>query len=579
MAGIHEKYDFYLDVPGIGVSQAFPTMKRLTWKWDKSNKFPRKTLSSSLTFYDNPAEEINDFTKVYPLERERRRCDRIKMRIDKKCPGGGISEFWQGYWYVTDGKPWNVSHCEVTVKPETLDDYQCILDKEDQILNLLEYGTPTIIKDTFGTIQYLTCEATRFSEGRISPRDPINYDFLHAVDCLDDPNSATILRNDVQGSTLPDGRYQYIIKTQYVREFVSGTSTPPGNGWITVDGGFARPVDVILLEDEDFNRVYEVARLGTIPNALPFNEVMENIMLDLCPQVNMVSNYFGINPDGTNPDNQFYQVAATNYQEMYYIPKSEILYFGASDRATATPEVTLKKLLGDLYNMFAVEIRIREGVLYLEHESYFKGNAMLNLREEVFEWYMKGAFKYEYINAQIPRTEKWLFADMTDEIGDFDYSTIEYVPCSTEPSTEKSYKNQVISTNIAGIIRSAKKDDGRVSPNGVALVACDEKVILFDTGKISGRPIVNGPLSWPLLIVNALSYRRPLLEGKFHLEYLAFLKPWPQRKWVGKICLSCEDLDQFDMEDLVQTVLPWGEVDNATYDEPDGILTLEVLHD
>lgn len=595
MAGIHEKYDFYLDVPGVGVSQAYPTMKKLTWKWDKSNRFPRKTLQSSLTFYDNPSEEINDFTKVYPLERERRRCDRIKMRIDKKCVGGSVSEFWQGYWYVTDGKPWDVSHCEVTVKPETLDDYQCILDKEKSQLNILEYGTITQIKDIVGSLERKTCDVTSNYDINLQDQEyqddlfELNTDTYAVCDGVKGVPGWTLLENHVswtrgQHPFFPNTiRYELRAITTWIREFVSGVTEPPGGGWVSVPGGFARPVDVVLISSEEGinsrSQIYDTTVVGIIPNAVPFNEVMEKIMLDFCPQKNLVSNYFGINPDGTNPDNPFYQYAQANYQEMYYVPKSEILFLGASDRATGTPGVTFEKIQQDLYNMFTVEIRVRDGKYYLEHESYFKGNAMLNLREEVFEFYMKGNFKYEYINQQIPRSEKFFFADVTDETGDFDYSTIEYEPCSTNRGEDKQYTNQCITTNISGVVASGKKDDGKVSATGLVLVAAENLLITKATGAISGKPKLNGHLSWPILIKNALSYRRPLLEGKFYLEYLAFLKAWPQRKWTGKICMSCEDIDNFDMEDLVQTVLPWGEVDNATYDEPDGILTLEVLHD
>lgn len=577
MATILEKYDFFLDVPGVGYSQAYPRMQKLSWKWEKSNGFKRKVISNQITFFDDTPNEINDFTKVYPLERERRRCDRIKLIVNKKC-NGSSTEFWQGYFYVSDCS-WNVSACEFSVKPEANDDYQCIIDRWEEILNLLEYGTPVEIRDTYGEIQYLTCTATRFSEGRLSPRDPINFDFFHSVDCLDEPNSATRLENNVQITTLDDGRKQYDIETLYAREFVSGVDQPPGSGWIQVTDGWARPVDAFLVEDNEGNEVYEVARLGTIPNALLFSEVMEKIFLDFCPDKQFVSNYFGINPDGSNPNNKHYQSAANDYQEQYFIPKSEILYFGASDRATATPEVTLKKLLNDFYFMYGVQLGIRDGKIYLEHESYFKGTPSLDLRHENFEFWMKGNFKYQYINQEIPKIEKFYFADLTDEIGDFDLSSIEYAPCTTVSGNEKPYKCDVCTTNISAIVKSGKKDDGKVSPNGVAIVAADEKVILFATGAVSGKAVLNGVLAFPYIIENNLSYRRPLTEGKLNGKYLQFTRPWPSRRVKSKFCLNCSDLDLFDPDGLVQTCLPWGEVENAQFDEPDGLMSLDTLHD
>ena len=168
--------------------------------------------------------------------------------------------------------------------------------------------------------------------------------------------------------------------------------------------------------------------------------------------------------------------------------------------------------------------------------------------------------------------------DTTDETGDFDYSTLEYDPCSVVQAEPKPYRNECISTNISGIVASGKKDDGNVSYKGLVLASALDGVIKKYTGYISGKAIVNGDLSWPIMIKNILNYRRPLIEAKFYQEYLAFVKEWPSREWKGKICMSCDDIDTFNMEDLVMTVLAWGEVHEAEFKEPDGELSLTVYH-
>ena len=123
MATIHEKYEFFLDVPGVGVHQAYPSMKELLWKWEKtSGGFKRLTMGNQLIFYDDSINDIEDFTKVYPLERARDRCSRIKLTVNKVCLGGASSEWWQGYFYVSDCD-WDVSACEFKVKPAPNDGY------------------------------------------------------------------------------------------------------------------------------------------------------------------------------------------------------------------------------------------------------------------------------------------------------------------------------------------------------------------------------------------------------------------------------------------------------------------------
>lgn len=590
MATIHEKYEFFLDVPGVGNHQAKPRTKKLIWRWEKTKGgFKRLTMGSNLTFFDDSINEIEDFTKVYPLEREGRRCDRIKLTVNIICEGSS-SKFWEGYFYTPDCD-WDVSACEFSVKPAPNDDYQCIEDNWEDQLNLLKFGTVTEVRDTYGELQRITCEETKFSNTRISPRDPANFEYFHASECLDVPASWTLCSNDVniQGIgtvEVPRGsgqstqvQTQIDIKTTYVREFTADDS-PPGFGWIAVPGGFARPVEVFVAFDEETGEFQcEVARIGVIPNAVSFNEVVANIIAKFCPESTFVSNYFNINPDGQAPSgNPYYTIAASAYHEQYFIPKSEILYYGASDRATATPEVTFKKLLNDFKVYYSVELGIKDGTIYLEHESFFKGEPFLNLREPQFEFYMKGNFKYTYLKQELPKAEKWLAADLTDEIGDFDLGRVEYDHCTTSSGEEKPYKAEVTSTNIEAIIKSGRKDDEKISPNGVALVATENKVILFATGEVSGKARVNGVLSFPFCIQNNHSYRRPLKVGKFNGKFLEFQRAWPARVHKSSFCLTCQDLQQFDADGLVQSVLPWGEIDKADFEEPDGIMKLETHH-
>lgn len=596
MATIAEKWEFFLDVPGSGVFQAFPNMSKLEFEWTKTDfGYRRLELKTELTFYDKPADEIEDFTKVYPLERSGQRCERIKLIINKACGEGGGSEFFQGYFYVSDCT-WNVSYCEFKVKVAANDPYQCIIDRWDEKINLLDYGTPVIIKDTVGELQYETCTLERVEEGRrqrIDRSSPEYFDLYTATECIEDEAATwVIVRNNVLREAVgvvqvPRGsgdttqlQYNVTITTEYIREFFAGDEEPPGGGWTAVDGGFARPVTTTSVFDEESGDfVAVVNKIGEIPNALLFEEVLTNILQEFCPENSFVSNYFSINPDGEDPGNKHYLQAAEDYNEMYWVPKSELLNFGASDRATATPEITLKKLLDDLYIFFSVKLGVKDDIIYLEHESFFRGEVKTNLRLPEFEFYMKGNFKYSYINANIPKIEKWLAMDQTDEIGDFDLSSVHYQPCTTNSSGEKTFAAEVTSTNIEGIISSGRKEDGRVSIDGVALIAAEEKVVRFATGKVSGNSIANGVLAFPYVIENNHSWMRPQKEGTLGDEILQFTRAFPSRKWKGNFCIPCEDLENFDPDGRVHTVLMSGEIDSATYSDPGGIISLETLHE
>lgn len=570
-----------------GAREFFPVNNTLQWSWEKEKNFifKRHKLNTTLIFQDNAKESRPDFTDLYRLERDpRERCKDIDVSIEMLCDGNQ-EQFWIGKMAAIDGD-WNVSFCNTSIKPRVDDRYSCLVNKYEQKVNILR-NTETVTASPFvGMIEYITCYYTE--QGGISKYINENYSGLPFAACIDGNMSDegwTLFIN--QGLWEEgDGTENFgtwSIETTWVREFVSNDQDLIGEGWIQVDGGYARLVPVApkqrYNENGQFLEEFELPfPEAGFDNGVPLQVALEKILEVLeCEDINIISNFFNINPDGTNPDNSAYQAAEIYLRELVIYQRTDIKRAQANQNATRN-ELSLKDIFDDFENMFNVYWDVDDDDNWrIEHISYFNSERRLNLLEPMFEEKIRHQWRYKYDTEKLPEQEVWNWP--IPQTYHFNGLPILYTgACVTDNENEKEKKFPIKNflTDIEFILQANDED---IENEGSVLVATSDGFIISETNKWTGDYKLNGHLAIPNLQHYYHQHNRPQFEGEMNEELTVFETIIRTRRQTIKITFACCDMLLFNPNDLVKTQLGWGEIDRATYDEPKQELTLELLHD
>lgn len=634
---IKDLFKFTITADG-GSWTATAMNNEIVWKWSWKYGFPIKNIETQLRFVDSSREQLDDFTRLYEFERSRERCMKIELEVDINTgdvENPNWEHFYEGQFRVTSCR-WNVSDLEVLVKVDENDAYSCIIENWEKRFNIIDYATPVTLQAYLGERRVVECTKSFYANQRISPRIGNNYqEYLVASDC-DFVEFSTfikttwdITRLDNQGNpveyegprtsgsgtpVVPDRRpdepgtprprlplrindqffgfveiypWHYEITTTYAYDFVDDATQPPGNGWVSYDGGWARPSIVHTYIDEDGNVITEPMFINGLEGSYSFNDVVKNALAEYCPNTSLVSNFYGINSDNSNPDNKYYQRAAEDdeMKELYITPKSNIIEYGEANLATNIYDkrqeegYTFKDFLQDLEHLHDVLLRFVDGTWYLEHRSYFKKTYRINLTEEKYEWDLKGKWQYEYQNIKMPQSEKWQMMDITDKNGDFDRNTIEYENCLYDDNREKTYQLTAVTTNIEALYIDGFRESPEYSKDGIAIISTKDLVVNQEIGEVTGQPRLNGNMAMPRLIHRYKTYLRPFHEGLWNRIILHMDHKWKVREIDNQVCLSAEDAIDFQLDDFVKTQLGWGYIEEAEWKTPDGILTITTQHD
>lgn len=324
-----------------------------------------------------------------------------------------------------------------------------------------------------------------------------------------------------------------------------------------------------------------------VEGSYSFNEVVENVLAEYCPEIQLVSNFYNINPDGTNPNNKYYQRAAENdeLKELYITPKSNIIEYGEANLATNIYDkrqeggYTFKDFLQDIEHLHDVLLRFQDGKWRLEHRSYFKRTYRIDLTEEKYEWDLKGKWNYSYINLKMPAYEKWQMMDNTDNNGDFDRNLIEYENCIYDESRGEDYALTAVTTNIEALYIDGFRESPEYSKDGIAIISTKDLVVNQEPGEVTGFFRLNGTMAMPRLIHRYKTYLRPFKEGTWNFQTLHMDHKWKVREIENEICLSAEDAIDFQLDDFARTQLGWGYIEEAEWKAPDGILKITTQHD
>ena len=512
--------------------------------------FYRFSCDAELTFFDTKSQQ--DFTTLYALESSGDRCAQIELLIKKRCEGQWV-DYFTGYLNLSDGN-WDLDGKKVTIPISNNDEYTCWFVDLKKEVNLFQIPTSNRIaaKLYVGTFEFSAPQT-----GTVSP--PFSYN----EGTLDISKGWTVYEHLSTGTG-------NTATTTWVRENAGGV-LPEGDGWEfdTIDLIYARkPATYKTLDVQESNLVQEQYAIAGVDdsndpliydNGLSFEDVIE--LLNPC-DLTIVSNFFWINPDATNPDNAAYTAAAGQVDNLHIWQKSDIKRPATSENATKA-NLTFEQLLQFLANTFQVYAYIDGTNLRIEHISYFEAKTQgLDLTQAAYSKYLLGTNNYSYDSTNQPIREKFTWMDEVSD--DFTGFPIEYDNSCTqrEGVTEKEYTNPLFTTDFEFV--AAEVNAEAVSDAGFLIA----QVVEFSGEKFipkitipSSEARFNGALSFIYLHDKFWRNYRPFAEGLLNENLVTFDSVRPV-KIQGTITalLCCSDLAGFDPIELIKSGIDWGEL-------------------
>lgn len=576
---IGDKYKIEVSYPGKGFTESFPINSSLEWAYEREDGqlFFRKKLSTKLTFKDDPAIPSSDFTELYTVERSANsRCNKIDVIVYKRCSkNGSWEEHYQGYLSMIDGE-WNKSHCVVDIPIRPLDQYACLFENWEKDINILLL--PGVEKQdsrsTIGVIENKTCTRETLAFQGVPA-------YTGNVSCVDEAEYKAGAWQLVYWQII-EGSY---VETRWSREVFFGNQ--PGPDWTDIGGGrWARQVHVVENLEQAKNEGGVYFRSWSIvqyqlTGGVKLNDILPKMVESYFScQYTIVSNFFGISPDGTAPTNRAYSKAFDHARNLIIYKNIDVKRAKDKDDSSTKLNISLKRLLENLKVLFNVYFIIDENEpnkIRLEHLSYWDDRRMLDLTQSRFLKDIEGRWKYTYEKQNLPIKEYFKFMQDTQTL--FDGLPIEYdYTCSNEnnKTNEAVYTADYSLTSVDDMVSFPQKypDEGMVfvdrNPLGYIV-----------TGLALGTQAQrNGHLSWSSLQDYYHRHGRPQQYGTMNGQLTKFDSYKRTRKQDPiQIQLCCSDYTNFNPKDLVKTQLGWGEILTAKYSEPSEVLTVELLHD
>lgn len=627
---INDQFRFWFDLPGQGITQVFPFNASLKWTDKRKAGYPRliqRTLETPLILMDEPKENNYGFTYLMDLERQGLTCERVEVTIDRycHCDDSWTSNWYEGYLRLNAGE-WEVSGCKVTIPVVVNDPFACLTNSWTNDVNMYDYGDPPVeITPFVGVIEKLTCTSevmyhtfpagtsttsaigwvlnyfwnnpqddcqTSWPGGTFDPKTMIKHTYWGAI------NFAT---NPVTGLTSVQIIFQ--IRTEWAREFVSGGPMPPGPHWVAVTGGWARQInvtaippldhtttegmDAIIAEWGDFSgiEIGLVSKWVIVGEDANGNSTFTNgkelgpLIIDLLADcgLTIISNFYNINPDGTNPDNEYYDNAAVDFSQIILYQVSDIARIDETQSATIA-NIKVKELI-DAMLIPNCDISITGTTVRIEHESYWTEEVQMDLTLPEFYHLIADKWKYTYDQEAQPKNEIIAWGVETDgKGGDFDGYPIEYDNACVNDQEDKTDKITQATNYVTNLLKVIGNEDFFDDTETIVMVSTSNLVINSATQPLSGYSKLNGNLALGYLIPRYYDYGRPHKEGYINKILTPFYKSLRLRLQAPiTIPMQCDDyMNNFDPVKLIKTQLGACLIDSDTYTDPDGTMELKL---
>lgn len=447
--------------------------------------------------------------------------------ITVNCGGEEIT--YDAFIYHNEGK-FNLKHCyaEKPIKFKSV--YDCIKDLTINIFDYTPIGLSTIQgdlqRDLYGSQKYiyLGTEDVPYTLDQI----------LSALGGIPDRTFAGWAIEHIRVSCVPEyieqqgsgGEYEEYtghdcqLVVTYVRAF---SNTQLDSSWIELSPGawylnpslFAAyewntpnfntfairefPTTNYYVQSEWTAGRYQLYKDVQISNTYSVNEITEAIFE--CSGITLVSNFFGINTDGTEPNNNEYDFATTNLQALRIIQSFDVIRESAlQDSFGNSGTLNAKKFITDFNKLFGLQLVYDSinDVIRWEHYTYFNLKG-IDYTVNSYEYEVNEEFE---VNKDLVNLETWTMAAETPTDGFY--------------STQIDYKNYQLTTEINDVQTKIEQllTDVIGCLNNEAYEGDNYKKLFFIVAASNDSIIgLNNSLSLRNLIRNLHMNNRPLKQG------------------------------------------------------------------
>jgi hypothetical protein len=539
------------------------------------------------------------YQNLLVLEKSIYRCEYVLIDVERRCTVDGTENWvpwFTGRLSFNQGE-WDLDACKVEITASEINIEQCYEDNKGQEINILAgrstfsvFLNPpgvTIEKITYtiaDTLGGMLCAQPYYWAGGGAPADLGWVMYAYSTE------------KHFDGSNICN------VSTSWARETISLPcgSPSPGTEWIligdTCPGGsqtYARPARLFACNytTPDYSDTIQTTAYSclivsdssttvlSINNGVKLNDLLEYFIASFCPGLQLVSNFFQINPDVVSTIN-YVTGQPSKVLELFLFQKSDVKRPAVSGDATIA-NISFEKLLTDLVEMFNLRWRIEGSKFLLEHVSFFSSSPGLDLTLPKWQKFVSGKKQYTYKISEIPVKETFSF--MEASFGDFQGKDIVYgSACVTNTSIDnvKQHKVENITTDVELVLGNPDSDSSVVSDDGFVLMATafdgTNYYIITEAPMFSGHSI-NNTLSWAHLHRDYHKYERALIMGNMNALPTLFLSVAPTKKGTTlEIPLCCTD--DFNPDQTVRTDLGVGIVEKAVFSFRKQTLQLDLVY-
>lgn len=558
---------------------------------DGSLRMYSKTFDGNITFTGNV------YRQLLKMEKSIYRCNLQYLSIEKNC-GDGFNSIFEGSISLNSGE-WDEDKCSVKLKFTEENEASCLSENDNVEFNLLSLFPKYQLNTRPGnmTLEYEECYDTDTLINDVPAFDPY---WCGADQPWDSYWDYYYHREDLQREN--DGgieRWNRSRRTNWVREVLNvEIGTDPGDdswhfiGTVAGKDKYARPVSMFNFRSDEQNpspgfiiRTIEQDFVGktnsslSLRNGIKLSDAIIYMVGELCPGLNVRSDFFQINPEFPS---------TVNYVTGKRSKVMDLFLFQASDVKRPTANAMASKLMLDwdrltnaLKYIFNVDWRVQDNLLSLEHVSYFPRNIGFDVTTEPYKKWLSGKKAYTYKNEDLPNKEEWNWATKQSN-GDFQGVPIQYNSgCIVNKRVVKTYNIEDFVTDVSLALANPASDNKTIDDESIFLVAGAYDgaawYILQEQGILS-PPNINNTLALAMLHRDYFQFERPLPVGIMNGVETIFTTTLPTKQGVPfKIPVCCPNT--FNPDNLVKTPLGLGKVNSAIYSFKDSMLELELLYD
>lgn len=574
---LHDVVEFHISGPK-GNFQARPANSsiELEKKFDEDICALRHYLKTELNFCED------DFVNLMEYENESDVCSEVLLTLKAWCDDS-LVDIWSGVLNFNETTV-DCDTCTITIKIDPKDGFSCITDNWKNKKNYLDITDRVTVDTVKGEIICETIESTN-----TEPVPPAGFGW--------------VLTNSSYEYFVPPIPYS-LIPIKYIYEFCRTCRDTPLDGWVEEDGKYYNTpqlngcvtnyevgLEALNIELGVRGRFYTRTTKCSIIDLRSSTGIALTDWLNFYnPDCCFKSNLFGINPDGTAPNNIAYQFGSMYLHNLVLFNGSDIAIatnaeaaFNSDTTDNGAGDLAFFKWWKDFKKKYNLELILdpADGCIRIEHISYRRNRPIFNLIKHEDGCFLEGKNKYKKTETDFPSSESFSYS--VESQRDWDAGLIEYGSnCSNGEESECTL--DVIHTNVAYFFdREESFDDVK---DLVFMLSLDQDGNVNTIGgAFTGEPIFNGPLSWPLIIENLHLWDRPFKNGTMNDRVYNFFttkKNKSQTGLSGK--LKCSDWINYICErPLIKTMIgkkpSLGEIETAQYSIPARQVSFDVRHE